>query len=85
MINRRPRDRSRTSVAAGPAPSSSVPRGDLRWRLAHAPRIRAAFRRRPRLPKRISARKGVVVVRSGNGDAYREVEPNALVRGMLDE
>jgi site-specific recombinase XerD len=34
---------------------------------------------------RISARKGVVVVRSGKGDAYREVELNALVRGMLDE
>lgn len=34
---------------------------------------------------RVSARKGLVVVRSGNGDAYREVELNALVRGMLDE
>jgi len=34
---------------------------------------------------RISARKGRVVVRSGKGDAYREVELNALVRGMLDE
>ena len=34
---------------------------------------------------RISARKGVVVVRAGKGDAYREVELNALVRGMLDE
>lgn len=34
---------------------------------------------------RISARKGVVVVRSGKGDAYREVELNALLRGMLDE
>jgi site-specific recombinase XerD len=34
---------------------------------------------------RISARKGVVVVRSGKGDAYREVELNALVRAMLDE
>jgi len=34
---------------------------------------------------RISARKGVVVVRSGKGDAYRKVELNALVRGMLDE
>ncbi len=34
---------------------------------------------------RISARKGEVVVRSGKGDAYREVELNALVRGMLDE
>jgi len=34
---------------------------------------------------RVSARKGVVVVRSGKGDAYREVELNALVRGMLDE
>lgn len=34
---------------------------------------------------RVSARKGVVVVRSGKGDAYREVELNALLRGMLDE
>jgi site-specific recombinase XerD len=34
---------------------------------------------------RISAREGLVVVRSGKGDAYREVELNALVRGMLDE
>ena len=34
---------------------------------------------------RISARKGLVVVRAGKGDAYREVELNALVRGMLDE
>jgi site-specific recombinase XerC len=34
---------------------------------------------------RISARKGVVVVRSGKGDAYREVELKALGRGMLDE
>jgi integrase/recombinase XerC len=34
---------------------------------------------------RMSARKGVVVVRSGKGDAYREVELNALVRAMLDE
>jgi len=34
---------------------------------------------------RVSARKGRVVVRSGKGDAYREVELNALVRGMLDE
>jgi site-specific recombinase XerC len=34
---------------------------------------------------RISARKGSVVVRSGKGDAYREVELNALVRAMLDE
>jgi site-specific recombinase XerD len=34
---------------------------------------------------RISARKGLVVVRSGKGDAYREVELNALVRGMLEE
>jgi integrase/recombinase XerC len=34
---------------------------------------------------RVSARKGLVVVRSGKGDAYREVELNALVRGMLDE
>lgn len=29
---------------------------------------------------RISARKGLVVVRSGKGDAYREVELNALLR-----
>jgi integrase/recombinase XerC len=34
---------------------------------------------------RTSARKGLVVVRSGKGDAYREVELNALVRAMLDE
>ncbi len=34
---------------------------------------------------RISARKGLVVVRSGKGDAYREVDLNALVRGLLDE
>ncbi len=34
---------------------------------------------------RISARKGLVVVRSGKGDAYREVKLNALVRAMLDE
>jgi site-specific recombinase XerD len=34
---------------------------------------------------RSSARKGLVVVRSGKGDAYREVELNALVRAMLDE
>jgi integrase/recombinase XerC len=34
---------------------------------------------------RVSARKGLVVVRSGKGDAYREVELNPLVRGMLDE
>ncbi len=34
---------------------------------------------------RVSARKGVVVVRSGKGEAYREVELNALVRSMLDE
>jgi site-specific recombinase XerD len=34
---------------------------------------------------RISARKGIVVVRSGKGDVYREVELNALLRGMLDE
>ena len=34
---------------------------------------------------RISARKGVVVVRSGKGDVYREVQLNALVRAMLDE
>lgn len=34
---------------------------------------------------RSSARKGLVIVRSGKGDAYREVELNALVRAMLDE
>ena len=34
---------------------------------------------------RTSARKGLVVVRSGKGDAYREVELNALVRAILDE
>jgi hypothetical protein len=34
---------------------------------------------------RISSRKGLVVVRSGKGDAYREVELNVLLRGMLDE
>ncbi len=34
---------------------------------------------------RISARKGLVVVRSGKGDAYREVDLNALVRGLLDK
>ena len=34
---------------------------------------------------RMSARKGVVVVRSGKGDAYREVPLNALVRRVLEE
>ncbi len=34
---------------------------------------------------RMSARKGVVVVRSGKGDAYREVPLNALVRQVLSE
>jgi integrase/recombinase XerC len=34
---------------------------------------------------RLSARKGVVVVRSGKGDTYREVPLNALVRQVLDE
>jgi site-specific recombinase XerD len=34
---------------------------------------------------RLSARKGVVVVRSGKGDAYREVPLNALVRQVLEE
>jgi site-specific recombinase XerC len=34
---------------------------------------------------RISARKGVVIVRSGKGDAYREVPLNALVRQVLEE
>ncbi len=33
----------------------------------------------------MSARKGVVVVRSGKGDAYREVPLNALVRRLLEE
>jgi hypothetical protein len=32
-----------------------------------------------------SARKGLVVVRSGKGDAYREVPLNALVRQVLEE
>jgi integrase/recombinase XerC len=34
---------------------------------------------------RTSARKGVVIVRSGKGGAYREVPLNALVRQVLDE
>jgi integrase/recombinase XerC len=34
---------------------------------------------------RLSARKGVVIVRSGKGDAYREVPLNALVRQVLGE
>jgi integrase/recombinase XerC len=34
---------------------------------------------------KMSARKGVVIVRSGKGDAYREVPLNALVRQVLDE
>ncbi len=34
---------------------------------------------------RVSARKGLVVVRSGKGDAYREVPLNALVRQVLAE
>jgi site-specific recombinase XerD len=34
---------------------------------------------------KMSARKGIVVVRSGKGDAYREVPLNALVRQVLDE
>jgi integrase/recombinase XerC len=34
---------------------------------------------------RMSARKGLVVVRSGKGDAYREVPLNALVRQALEE
>ncbi len=34
---------------------------------------------------RMSARKGVVIVRSGKGDAYREVPLNALVRQVLEE
>jgi len=34
---------------------------------------------------RVSARKGVLVVRAGKGDAYREVPLNALARQVLDE
>jgi site-specific recombinase XerD len=34
---------------------------------------------------RISARKGVVIVRSGKGDAFREVPLNALARQVLEE
>jgi integrase/recombinase XerC len=34
---------------------------------------------------KLSARKGIVVVRSGKGDAYREVPLNALVRQVLEE
>jgi site-specific recombinase XerD len=34
---------------------------------------------------RISARKGLMIVRSGKGDAYREVPLNALVRQVLEE
>jgi len=34
---------------------------------------------------RVSARKGLVAVRSGKGDAYREVPLNALVRQVLEE
>ena len=34
---------------------------------------------------RLSARRGLVVVRSGKGDAYREVPLNALVRQVLEE
>jgi len=34
---------------------------------------------------RISARKGLVIVRTGKGDAYREVPLNALVRQVLEE
>jgi site-specific recombinase XerD len=34
---------------------------------------------------RVSARKGVLVVRSGKGDSYREVPLNALARQVLDE
>ncbi len=33
----------------------------------------------------ISARKGVVTIRSGKGDAYREVALNALVRAVIEE
>jgi site-specific recombinase XerD len=34
---------------------------------------------------RVSARKGLVVVRSGKGDGYREVPLNAFVRQVLEE
>ena len=34
---------------------------------------------------RVSARKGLVIVRSGKGDAYRELPLNALVRQVLEE
>ena len=34
---------------------------------------------------KMSARKGLVIVRSGKGDAYREVPLNALVRQVLEE
>ena len=34
---------------------------------------------------RTSARKGVLVIRAGKGDAYREVPLNALARQVLDE
>jgi integrase/recombinase XerC len=34
---------------------------------------------------RVSARKGLVIVRSGKGDSYREVPLNALVRQVLEE
>jgi site-specific recombinase XerD len=34
---------------------------------------------------RVSARKGVVIVRSGKGDAFREVPLNALARQLLEE
>jgi integrase/recombinase XerC len=34
---------------------------------------------------RVSPRKGLVIVRSGKGDAYREVPLNALVRQVLEE
>ncbi len=33
----------------------------------------------------ISSRKGIVTIRSGKGDAYREVALNALVRAVLEE
>jgi integrase/recombinase XerC len=33
----------------------------------------------------ISTRKGLVVIRSGKGDAYREVALNALVRAVMEE
>ena len=47
-------------------------------------RLAEAAARRPE-DVRMSAREGVVVVRSGEGDVYREVPLNALVRRLLEE